>query len=82
MVFIIVAPNEVGNYRIIGSVCLYVCLYVCLSPTFFGHGIRELVFCSMVGYRSGTEPIDFGVIQIIVAPNKVGNYPCSTVVMK
>ena len=39
---IIVAPKEVGNYKLFGFVCVYVCVflyvYVCLSPTFFSHG--------------------------------------------
>ena len=58
-------------YRMIGSVCLFVCLsvymyiYVCLSvclPLFSGM-VRpmSLVFCTIVGYRSETKPIDFGI---------------------
>ena len=43
------------------SVCLSVCLYVCLSPTFFGHGwILGLVFSTIVGYGSQTEPYVLG----------------------
>ena len=62
---VIVAPNEVGNYSIFGSVYLSVCLSVCMSVAHFfrtWNDIGIMVFCNMVGYRSGMEPIDVGVI--------------------
>ena len=68
-----VAPNEVGNYRMIGSVCVsvcvclygwfcqFICLSVCPSPTFLGMvRLRWLVYGTIVGHRSETDPIDFG----------------------
>ena len=65
-IIIIVAPNEVGNYRMIGSVCEWVslCVCVCLSVCLPFSGIvwpRGLLFGTIVGYRPETEPIDFGV---------------------
>jgi len=62
-------PNEVGNYRVFGpvrlSVCLSVCVCVCVSVCLhlFSDMVRPrgLVFGTLVGYRSGTKPIDFGV---------------------
>ena len=42
-------------------VCLCVCMYVCLQ-LFSGMEIaRKLILSIMVGYRSGTKPIEFGV---------------------
>ena len=60
-ILFIVAPNEVGNYRMIGSVCLYVCMCVCLHLFSSMVRLRKMVFSTIVGYRSETKPIDFGV---------------------
>ena len=32
-------PNEVGNYRGFGRVCVCVCVSICLSPGFIRHGL-------------------------------------------
>ena len=61
VVIIIVDPNEVGNYRVLGSVCLSVCMFVCLPHFSDMVRPRELVFGTIVGYRSQMKPIDFGV---------------------
>ena len=42
-------------------VCLSVCLCVCLPLFSDMLRPRGLVFCTIVGYRSETKPIDFGV---------------------
>ena len=56
-----------GNYYRVVGVCLSVGLFVCLSPTFSDMICpRELLFGTIVGYRSETELIDFGVIGYIV----------------
>ena len=38
--FIIVAPNAVGSFRMVGSVCVLICLSV---THFFGHGMTQEV---------------------------------------
>ena len=43
---IIVAPNGVGNYKLVGSVCVSVCVYVYVCPPYLGYG-------------SETKPINF-----------------------
>ena len=47
----IIDPNEVGNYRIIGSVSLCGCLCVSLSPSFWNmEWLRKLVLNILVGH--------------------------------
>ena len=58
-------PNEVGNYRVFGPVCVCVCVSVCLSvrqPHFSaGKTGRGAILSSMVGYGQKMITIDFGV---------------------
>ena len=48
-IIIIVAPNEVGNYRVVGPVCvcvcLFICLFVCLSVSLYACLFFCFVLC-------------------------------------
>ena len=51
-----------GNYRVVGSVCMN----VCVLPLFFNMDkLRDLLLSALVGYGPRMKPIDFEVNQYI-----------------